>query len=137
MFEGDDLNNAMGIPFFYGLCEAVFGGIYCVGCWKAGWAKAPPNTPIWTMLFTSFEVLEAETQDIDEIEISVTQCSDGSNDKPPEKAEGNVMTTYFSFFDSEGVPVAPGSFHPKKNPSGQLSRTLSPKPLQEAPGSLA
>lgn len=34
MFDGDDLNDAMGVPFLYGVMEAVFIGIYCLGAWK-------------------------------------------------------------------------------------------------------
>ena len=29
MFQGNDLNQAMGVPFFYGMVEAVFVGFYC------------------------------------------------------------------------------------------------------------
>jgi hypothetical protein len=60
MFDGTDLNNAMGVPFFYGFCEAVLVGLYCVGAWKAGWSKAPADAPFWKILFTTYEVLQAE-----------------------------------------------------------------------------
>eukprot|EP00934_Nitzschia_sp_Nitz4_P005170 Nitzschia sp. Nitz4//scaffold10_size219509//204559//205804//NITZ4_001464-RA/size219509-augustus-gene-0.282-mRNA-1//-1//CDS//3329533028//5160//frame0 len=60
MFERDDLNDAMGVPFFYGACEAFLIGIYCVGCWKSGWTKAPADAPFWKVLLTSYEVLGAE-----------------------------------------------------------------------------
>jgi hypothetical protein len=140
MFQGDDLSNAMGVPFFYGLCEAVFGGIYCIVCWKAGWSKAPPETPIWTVLFTSFEVLDAETQEIDENKTSRTEhFSDGSKrSKALEMADEDIMTTSFSIVDSGGTPTEPGSLHPKKAPAGQRSTTTtSSKLIDEEPGSLA
>ena len=57
MFKGQDLNEAMGVPFFYGVCEAVMVGLYCVGCWKAGWSKAPSDAPFWKVLLTSYEVV--------------------------------------------------------------------------------
>ena len=57
MFEGDDLNHAMGIPFFYGVCEAVSVGSFCFLSWKAGWTKAPCDTPLWKVLITSYEIV--------------------------------------------------------------------------------
>ncbi len=57
MFEGDELSEAMGVPFFYGVVEAVILGIYCIGAWKLGWTKAPKNASIWKILTTSYEVI--------------------------------------------------------------------------------
>ena len=59
MFQGADLHDAMGVPFFYGVCEAVMVGTYCVVCWKAGWSKAPSDVPIWRAIFTTYEVVAA------------------------------------------------------------------------------
>jgi len=109
MFKGNDLNNAMGVPFFYGLCEAFFVGTYCIVCWKAGWSKAPADASIWNILYVSYEVLEVEMRDIDEIEVSMSESTDGSGSIPPEKADGNVLMTYFNI-----EPTAP------KTPSGQI-----------------
>eukprot|EP00978_Attheya_sp_CCMP212_P033472 scaffold135161_cov49-Attheya_sp.AAC.2 len=75
MFQGDDLSEAMAVPLLYGLVEAVILGIYCVGAWKMGWTKAPPTTPFWTMIFRSYEVLEADWKspdNDDEIEITMS-----------------------------------------------------------------
>ncbi|GKY91288.1 hypothetical protein MPSEU_000101300 [Mayamaea pseudoterrestris] len=60
MFQGDDRAAAMGVPFFYGVMEALMAFIYCVGAWKLGWTKAPTNVSFITMLVTSYEVLESE-----------------------------------------------------------------------------
>lgn len=60
MFEGDELAAAMGVPFFYGLVEAVLLGFYCVIAWKIGWTKAPKNISIWTALSTSYEIVTQE-----------------------------------------------------------------------------
>lgn len=109
MFKGNDLNNAMGVPFFYGLCEAFFVGTYCIVCWKAGWSKAPADASIWNILYVSYEVLEVEMRDIDEIEVSMSESTDGSGSIPSEKTDGNVLMTYFNI-----EPTAP------KTPSGQI-----------------
>ena len=71
MFQGNDLNQAMGVPFFYGMVEAVFVGFYCIGCWKAGWSKAPADASFWNILYVSYEVLEVEMREINEIEVSI------------------------------------------------------------------
>ena len=106
MFQGNDLNQAMGVPFFYGMVEAIFVGFYCIGCWKAGWSKAPADASFWNILYVSYEVLEVEMREINEIEVSISESSDGSSVKPPEKAEGNVLMTYFSMMDTKNIPVS-------------------------------
>ena len=93
MFEGDELSEAMGVPFFYGVVEAVILGIYCIGAWKLGWTKAPRNAPIWKILTTSYEVIYAEQKELDEIEIKVSDSDDAMEDELSD--DGNVLTTYF------------------------------------------
>lgn len=60
MFKGDDLAEAMGVPFYYGLVEAFVLGIYCVGAWKCGWTKAPRNISCWKAISTSYEIITVE-----------------------------------------------------------------------------
>ncbi|KAL7530925.1 hypothetical protein ACHAXR_003751 [Thalassiosira sp. AJA248-18] len=60
MFKGDELAEAMGVPFFYGMVELLVVGMYCIGAWKAGWTKAPPNEPFWKVVSASYEVLLAK-----------------------------------------------------------------------------
>lgn len=92
MFDGDDLNDAMGVPFFYGLVEAIFVGIYCIWAWKVDWTKASADASFWDVLATSYEVLVAEEKELREIEIS---CS--ASEQPDESSEsGEVLTHYFN-----------------------------------------
>ena len=124
MFKGNDLNEAMGVPFFYGLCEAFFVGTYCIICWKAGWSKAPRDASIWTVVATTYEVLEAEMKSICEIEVSVSSSSsDGSLEKPAETEEGNVLTTYFPMSDKYATA------HNQQ----QLQQSAPPPPSQKEP----
>jgi predicted Na+-dependent transporter len=37
---------AVSVPLFYGVVEAVIIGVYCVWAWKVGWTKAPPNEKV-------------------------------------------------------------------------------------------
>jgi predicted Na+-dependent transporter len=60
MFDGDDLAEAMGVPFYYGMVEMVVLSTYCIVAWKAGWTKAPSDVSFWTALTTSYEILSVE-----------------------------------------------------------------------------
>jgi predicted Na+-dependent transporter len=60
MFDGDELAEAVSVPFYYGMVEAVMLGIYCICAWKAAWTKAPPDVSFWTMIVTSYEILVIE-----------------------------------------------------------------------------
>lgn len=128
MFQGNDLNAAMGVPFLYGMCEAFFVGIYCFGCWKAGWSKAPADASFWNILYVSYEVLEVEMREINEIEVSMSESSDASGAKPPEKMEGNVLMTYFNMMENNETltPSIP------KAPSGHVPQRIPPSTVQVA-----
>ncbi|KAL7541231.1 hypothetical protein ACHAXR_011249 [Thalassiosira sp. AJA248-18] len=66
MFKGDALGEAMAVPLYYGIVEAVLLGIYCTFAWKAGWTKAPKNVSFFTMVGTSYEVLSKDSQAIED-----------------------------------------------------------------------
>lgn len=36
-------SQALVVPLYYGLVEAILIGMYCIVAWKAGWTKAPPT----------------------------------------------------------------------------------------------
>ena len=60
MFQGEDLAEAMCVPFLYGFMEFAVVGMYVIGAWKAGWTKAPPTEPFWKVVTVNYEVLLAE-----------------------------------------------------------------------------
>jgi len=62
MFDGNDLSDAMGVPVYYGVVEAVCIIIYCIGAWKSGWTKAPSDDPLLKVIITSYEVALAEDE---------------------------------------------------------------------------
>lgn len=102
MFDGEELTQAMGVPFFYGAIEAFLVGTYCVLAWKIGWTKAPPDAPIWKVLWTSYEVLRCEQRDLEGVEIEVSCSSDGESmiEEESLNKEGNILTTYFDMGDN-------------------------------------
>lgn len=50
-----DRGQALCVPLFFGVMEAVVIGIYCVICWKLGWTKAPKDVSFCTMISTMYE----------------------------------------------------------------------------------
>jgi hypothetical protein len=120
MFAGQELNVAMGVPFFYGVCEAIFVGSYCVIAWKMGWSKAPANAPLWQVITTSYEVLTAERHEMDTIEIAISSDSvDTASTK--ESQVGRVFTTYFQLEETGNEPKTPsGLASPESHPSGTI-----------------
>lgn len=69
MFSGQDLATAVGVPLFYGICEATFLGCYCLICWKLGWTKAPADENICKVITTSYEVKELSDAEPEAIEV--------------------------------------------------------------------
>ena len=93
MFEGVDLNNAMGIPFFYGVCEAVMVGVYAVGCWKCGWTKAPADAPLWKVISTSYEIVAVHGEEVEALEQEYEESAPQRNDATPYIEIGAVDKT--------------------------------------------
>lgn len=77
IFDGDDLATAVGVPLFYGMCEAFLLACYCIICWKIGWTKAPSDENICVVIATSYEIKEMELQDPDAIEVILGLPKDG------------------------------------------------------------
>jgi predicted Na+-dependent transporter len=121
MFNGDELNDAMGVPFFYGICEMVLVGIYCIVCWKGSWTKAPADAPICTVVWTSYEVLEQELKEINQIEVDLSS----STEKSVETQEGNVLTTYFNLSWLDPSPELPVHSQPQKE-EPKMSTSIKP-----------
>jgi predicted Na+-dependent transporter len=117
MFEGDDVAIAMGVPFFYGLVEAVLVGLYCLVAWKAGWTKAPADTPFFHMLWTSYEVVQQEQYEIDGIEIGISKSHEPQSDE----IDDNILTHYYhmacSKLDADYVPETLPTRHHHNNSS--------------------
>ena len=83
MFEGQELAEALGVPFFYGFVEAVTVGIYCLVAWKIGWSKAPKDVSLWKAITTSYEVLVLD-EDKDMVIVSkkdVEMTENGDSEK--------------------------------------------------------
>lgn len=80
VFEGEELAIAVGVPLFYGLCEAVFLAIYCTVCWKIGWTKAPADENCCKVISTSYEVKEMMEQEPESIEVVLGTIGESPTD---------------------------------------------------------
>lgn len=63
MFSGPELADAIGVPLYYGIVEAIILGLFCVVCWKVGWTKAPKDENFCVVVSTNYEVDLAEMRD--------------------------------------------------------------------------
>lgn len=55
-FTGAERTEAVSVPLFYGVVEAVLIGVYCVFAWKMGWTKAPSDEKICIVIAKTYEV---------------------------------------------------------------------------------
>jgi hypothetical protein len=57
MFEDPTTRTeAVSVPLFYGLVEAVLIGIYCLLAWKVGWTKAPAEEKLCVVMTKTYEI---------------------------------------------------------------------------------
>jgi hypothetical protein len=87
MFSGDDLATAIGVPLYYGICEAVILAFYCLICWKQGWTKAPADENVCVVIATSYEVEKQRLDPPNAIEVV-----HNNNTKNDEDIEDLVFT---------------------------------------------
>jgi len=76
MFEGKYSAEAMTIPVYYGMVEALIISLYCIMAWKLSWTKAPPDDSFWQVITTSYEVL-LEKKELQEIELCLSDEETG------------------------------------------------------------
>ena len=67
------------VPLYYGIAEAVILAIFCLGCWKIGWTKAPANENICIVIATSYEVEKARLENPNAIEVVHNPKQDDGN----------------------------------------------------------
>lgn len=113
MFEGDELNEAMGVPFLYGVAEIAFISIFCVWAWKMGWTKAPANESICKVIVTAYEIETSNgLLDEDEVPSSSANSKDDRGD-----GESTVAATAFTdttaIVDGESQSTVAASTSPK------------------------
>ena len=81
MFDNDAQAKAVAVPFYYGSVEALLLLIYCIGCWKLGWTKAPADVSFWKMIYTSYEVLQTDHSE-EEKDYHYVEHSEATSEEP-------------------------------------------------------
>jgi hypothetical protein len=61
--DKEERAQAVAVPLFYGIIEAVVIGIYCVWAWKVGWTKAPADEKFCVVISKTYEVSEEDEDD--------------------------------------------------------------------------
>ena len=109
MFDGKDLKEAMGVPLFYGIVEAVFLALYCIIAWKCNWTKAPSDASFCQIIDTSYEVYVAERNELKSIEVTL---ADDESQAESISVNGDTLLAYFRM---DGMD---GRAQERKEPSG-------------------
>jgi hypothetical protein len=64
MFDNvEERAQAVAVPLFYGIIEAVVIGIYCIWAWKVGWTKAPKDENLCLVIARTYEIDEIAAND--------------------------------------------------------------------------
>jgi len=74
-------SEALLVPLFYGVVEAIVLGLYCATAWKVGWTKAPKDEQLCVVISKTYEIIEDETQDSspsEGIEVEYRDAEDGT-----------------------------------------------------------
>jgi hypothetical protein len=113
MFEtSEEVQQAMCVPLFYGLLEAVILGLYCLVAWKLGWTKAPKDEQICIVLAKTYEVEDTDdTQDeeadnIDNQDLESATKNFSEDDQSQAFSAAQTTSTHDSCTLSHGSPLS-------------------------------
>lgn len=113
MFQtNEEVQQAIVVPLFYGLLEAVILAFYCLIAWKLGWTKAPKNEKLCIILAKTYEVehtdndenQDDEANDIDDQEDLEAATKNLSDDHSQAFSATRTASTHDSSFLSHGSP---------------------------------
>lgn len=61
--DKEERAQAVAVPLFYGIVEAVVIGLYCVWAWKVGWTKAPKDEKLCVVISKTYELEDEDEED--------------------------------------------------------------------------
>eukprot|EP00980_Cylindrotheca_fusiformis_P002098 scaffold473_cov132-Cylindrotheca_fusiformis.AAC.3 len=98
---------AISVPLFYGIVEAVIIAVYCLWAWKAGWTKAPANEKLCVVITRTYEI-----EDDEEIEWNSETDPKGWFARlfVPRAVEGVVPSNSFEHDDTKGKALPRSRF---------------------------
>ena len=112
---------AVAVPIFYGLVEAVAIGIYCVWAWKVGWTKAPADEKLCVVITKSYEINH------DNDEIHEHRSDDGGDEEPASSSRDPDQ------FGDEAVLNAMENTQQQQPPKSLWQRMFGSKDTPEMP----
>jgi hypothetical protein len=96
--DKEERAQAVSVPLFYGIIEAVVIGIYCVWAWKVGWTKAPADENICVVISKTYEVDDEEEDGDDE--------GDGEEKREEDKTAPDQFDASEIELDPEALGIA-------------------------------
>lgn len=125
MFDGDDLNQAIGVPLYYGGVEGLVLGLYCIIAWKLGWTKAPKDESFCVIVGKSYEIEDDNDAGIND-EDSNGDGNRGSNGpKKSQDREGQEDENTLDATVSLGATSGARSIKNDKNSDGNTNDARS------------
>lgn len=96
---------AVAVPLFYGLIEAIVIGIFCLWAWKAGWTKAPRDEALCVVVAKSYEVddnaMRDDDDDDDKVELQRQDDDKDDDDKAEPQHQDDDKQVKETINDSE------------------------------------
>ena len=147
MFQGEDVAEAVKIPLWYGIVEAVALGLYLIIAWKLGYTKAPSNEKFCTVISKSYEIeaddhksqqsVENHLCDSDnyadeegsDVEIAQCEKDDGENDKDTDSVNDDKKLTGVEFAQDKIKDI--GEESDEKSKDGEQSNALNDNDNEE------
>ncbi len=90
--DTEERAQAVAVPLFYGIVEAVVIAIYCVWAWKANYTKAPANEKLCVVISKTYEVEDDSPVETDD-ELDLEEPSEENNDNKPHRKRINTDMT--------------------------------------------
>jgi hypothetical protein len=114
MFQtNEEVQQAIVVPLFYGLLEAIILAFYCLIAWKLGWTKAPKDEKLCIILAKTYEVehtadnndnKDEEANNIDDKEDLEAVTNTFSDDHSQALSATRTASTHDSSILSHGSP---------------------------------
>ena len=99
---------ALAVPLFYGLVEALVIGLYCVGSWKMGWTKAPKDEKLCVVVTKTYELEYSDDHDDDVHDHRSDDDGDDEQEQaPPQEVPHVHLTGWRALLAAPFVPRYP------------------------------
>mmetsp|Transcript_3158 Transcript_3158/g.3029 ORF Transcript_3158/g.3029 Transcript_3158/m.3029 type:complete len:490 (-) Transcript_3158:59-1528(-) len=106
--DSETRGQALCVPLFYGILEAVLLALYCLLAWKLGWTRAPADEKLCVILAKTYEVVENNNNNNDDT-TQIIKSSDPNNDIIIELPQDIEHATKEDYIDHDTTTTTPKS----------------------------